>query len=160
MHRITWAMPVLAALIGGVVGGGLAQYVGGASSVMATIDQSVISAQEFRLTTDDGTVRARLMLWDGKRPVLQLADARCPARVSLGISEQNDQPFFILFDDDCRRRLAVDLIPDGLPEVVFRDDTNVPRARLHLLKDGRPMLRFFDVSGRTLWAATEESPSP
>ena len=41
MHRMTWAMPVLAALIGGVAGGGLAQYVGGASSVMATIDQSV-----------------------------------------------------------------------------------------------------------------------
>jgi hypothetical protein len=157
---MTWAMPVLAALLGGMLGGGLAQYGIAASSVMATMRQSVLTAEEFRLTTSDGTVRARLMLWDGKRPVLQLADARCPARVSLGISEQNNQPFFVLFDDDCRRRFAIDLIPDGLPEVVFRDDTNVPRARIHLLKDGSPILRFFDVSGRTLWAAAEQSASP
>jgi hypothetical protein len=159
MRRMTWAMPVLAALVGGILGGAVAQYGLAASSVMATIDQSVITAQEFRLAMGDGTVQARLALWDGKRPVLQLADARCPARVSLGISEQNNQPFFILFDEDCRRRFTIDLVPDGLPEVVFRDDMNVPRARLHLLKDGNPMLRFFDVSGRTLWTAAEESPS-
>lgn len=158
MLRTSWMLPTLAALFGGVLGGVLVQLGHNSlavSSAMANVQKNVLTTQEVRLTTADGQVVAQLMLWDGQRPILQLGDARCPARFSMGISEQQGQPFLTLSDDNCQRRVTMDLIPDGLPQLAFRDETNVPRARLHLLKDGSPILRLFDPNGRTLWAAAQ-----
>ncbi|ALA59136.1 hypothetical protein [Nitrospira moscoviensis] len=148
------AWPMLMALLGGVVGGALVQSVAdGPWAGAEPAAGSVVTAGEFRLVGQDGVTRGQLFLWDGRRPMLVLGDAHCRMRVTLGLSEQDGHPSMVLYDEDCRRRAALDLIPDGQPELTFRDEGDIPRARLHLLKDGSPVLRLFDPNGRTLWTA-------
>jgi hypothetical protein len=155
---------VLSAVLGGVLGGaGMQVFMGGPSAVAqsAPAAAGIVIAEEFRLVARDGKTRAQLMLWDGHRPMLLLGDDHCPARVTIGLSEQDGHPTLIFNDQDCRHRPSLDLIPDGLPELTFRDEADVPRARLHLLKDGSPVLRLFDPQGHTLWATgTVPGPSP
>jgi hypothetical protein len=156
MRRSVLAVPILSAVLSGAVGGMCVQlFIAGPSAVAQPGPEVAagVTAQEFRLTTRDGTTRAQLLLWDGQRPMLVLGDAHCQMRVTRGLSEQGGHPTLVLYDEDCRQRAALDLVPDGLPELTFRDETDVPRARLHLLKDGSPMFRLFDPQGRTLWTA-------
>lgn len=156
MRRTHAAMPTIIALLGGVLGGAGVQWLMAGPSAVAQPDSSpaeVLAAREFRLVTSDGRLRGHLFLWDGQRPMLVLGDDHCSARVTVGVTEQDGHPTVVLHDEDCRRRAALDLVPDGLPELTFRDETDVPRARLHLLKDGSPILQLFDPQGRTLWTA-------
>ncbi len=156
MTQSNATVPVLIALLGGVLGGACVQFVMAGPSAVAQIESSpppVVTAQEIRLVTSDGKLRGQLYLWDGQRPMLVLGDSHCKTRVTLGVSEQDGHPSLVFYDEDCRRRAALDLIPDGLPQLTFRDETDVPRARLHLLKDGSPILQLFDPQGHTLWTA-------
>ena len=155
--RTNYLAVLFSALLGGVIGGtGMQWLMAGPSAVAQPVVQTpaVITAHEFRLTDKDGNIRAQLLLWDGQRPMLALGDSHCKARVLLGLSEQQGHPTLVFHDEDCRRRAALDLVPDGLPELTFRDETDVPRARLHLLKDGSPMLRLFDPQGQAIWTAS------
>lgn len=154
--RYSLAVAAFMGAMGGILGAACMQAVLTGSPAMAgpgTPTAGIVNAQEFRLVTQDGHVRAQLVLWDGQRPMLVLGDAYCKARVTLGLSELDGHPSLFFNDEDCRRRATLDLIPDGLPELTFRDETDVPRARLHLLKDGSPVLRLFDPHGVPLWTA-------
>jgi hypothetical protein len=149
------SVTVFSAVLGGAIGSLSGHLFTGQQAVAQPASEAgkVVTAQEFRLVTPDGKMRAKLFLWDGQHPMLAMTDAACKARATFGLSEQEGQPSLVLYDEECRRRAAMDLVPDGLPQVTFRDDTDVPRAQLHLLKDGSPILRLFDPQGKTQWTA-------
>lgn len=153
MRRTSNWLLVLVAAMAGFAGGTLSPRILPIESVSAQArpEPTVVSAQEFRVVTKDGKIRARLGLWDDEHPLLILADPSCDARISMGVSEHS-HPSMVLYDKGCRRRAVIDLIPDGLPELTFRDMNDRPRVKLHLLKDGSPVLHLFDPVGQVLWS--------
>ncbi len=114
--------------------------------------RGIITTQGIRLVNEEGKVRASLALWDGKHPALILSDDVCDRRASFSVYP-NERAGFAFFGDDCKRRAALELEADRLPELVLRDQFDVPRYRVHLLKDGSPRIVLYGPNGKSVWNA-------
>lgn len=111
-----------------------------------------ITTQGLQLVNDKGEIRGSLVLWDGEHPALILGDDKCDRRLSLAVRTR-ETAALTLFGDDCKRRAALEIQPLGVPEFVFRDNNDTPRARIHLLVDGTPSLSLYDANGSLTWKA-------
>jgi hypothetical protein len=131
---------IVLSLLSGLLGGVLATYFLGGSSVMAqptppdtpkTVDADIpktISAQEFRLVDTHGRVRAMLAFTEEGQPFLQLRDEFETYRVWVGISSDTG---VALRDVDGKTRLVLSVDEQGDPSLVVRD-------RQHRTKSFRP----------------------
>ena len=96
-----------------------------------------------------GQPRVNLKLWDGEHPALLFSDDRCSQRASLVVSPR-ERVALTMFGEDCKRRVSLELQANDVPTLVLRDTKDTPRARLHLLNDGNPILEFLDPMGKIL----------
>lgn len=133
-------------------------FVGGWSATHLTTSQPAAAqvGERFPITTtgvtivtETGQPRATLGLWDGKHPALIFSDDGCDRRASLIVAPQ-ERAALTIFGKDCKRRIALELQGDDLPSFVLRDRNDVPRARLHLLNDGTPVMTFYGPNGELL----------
>ena len=133
-------------------------FLGGWSATHLTSPQPVTAqvGERFPLTTTGVTIvteagqpRARLGLWDGEHPALVFSDEGCDRRASFIVSPQ-ERATLTMFGKDCKRRVALELQGDDLPSFVLRDRNDVPRAILHLLDDGTPVMAFYGPEGKLL----------
>jgi hypothetical protein len=121
---------IVLSLLSGLVGGVLATFILGGSSVVAqpapadtskTVDADIpktISAQEFRLVDTHGRVRALLAFTEDGQPFLQLRDEFNTYRVWMGISSDTG---VALRDVDGKTRLVLSVDEQGEPSLVVRD---------------------------------------
>ncbi|GJL59792.1 MAG: hypothetical protein NPIRA03_26490 [Nitrospirales bacterium] len=162
MNTRQFGILIMTTLFAGMMGGALSNLVfmnTGVSAEETEQTKKVVTAEEFRLVTEDGQPRATLLLWNGELPALTLADETCHNRVFLGVFNEA-QPALILNDKGCKQRAALDLQPDGLPSLTLRDKQDVPRARLRVLLDGSPNLTLFNENGQVAWAPSFSASKP
>lgn len=128
---------IMLSLLTGLIGGVLATFLLGGSSVRAqpapadtpkrvTTDiPKTISAQEFRLVDTQGHVRAILAFAENGQPFLQLRDEFDTNRVWMGIS--NDTGVAVR-DVDGKTRLVLSVDEQGEPALVVRDREHRTRS--------------------------------
>ena len=156
-----------------------------------------VSAKEFRLVDPSGKALAVLAVHDGNRPALEFFNQDGTLRMMVGLNkkegptiqfmgkagkvraalmmdEREGQPRLYLADVNHTPRIALDLLPDGTPQIslfdrrgfgraqlgltdrqdpylALHDQGQAPRATLSLRPDGTPALEFFDRGGRSIW---------
>jgi len=134
----------------GFIGGWSAIHLTGPKPATAQVgDRFPATTTGLTIVTEAGEPRATLSLWDGEHPALIFSDKGCDRRASLIIAPQ-ERATLTMYGKDCKRRIALELQADDLPSFVLRDSHDVPRARLHLLDDGTPVMAFYDLNGKLL----------
>lgn len=159
MSKKQFSVLIVITVIAGLLGGALSSLIFPDYTVNAEKlrqPATIVAAEEFRLVTKEGEVRARLSLWNGTLPALVFSDKDCHTRAFMGVFE-GEQPALVLNDKGCKRRAALDLQPDGLPTLTLRDKEDNPRVRVKLLKDGSPIMNLFDKNGQVSWAPQQSS---
>lgn len=138
------------AAVFGFVGGWSATYVTVPKPATAQmVERFPVTTTGLTIVNEAGEPRATLSLWDGEHPALIFSDKGCDRRASLIIAPQ-ERATLTMYGKDCKRRIALELQADDLPSFVLRDSHDVPRARLHLLDDGTPIMAFYDLNGKLL----------
>ena len=152
MTRATFVNLGIAALFG-FLGGWAATAFMGLSTVVAQVGERYpVTTTGLTIVTEDGQPRASLTLWDNQHPALIFSDDQCERRASLTVAPM-ERAALTLYGADCKRRVAIELQADDLPTLVLRDTKDVPRARLHLLKDGTPAFALYGPRGDLIHSA-------
>jgi hypothetical protein len=139
-------------------------------------EAKVLEAQEFRLVGEDGQVRARLSLQNG-RPGLDLFDDKHVLRASLVVGNGEEGGRLILLNANGKMRASLGLTGGEGPCLVMCDADEKPRIFLGLTGDvptlgltdktGKPSadftviekgarLRFLDATGKSIWSTPGE----
>lgn len=145
----TMGFLAVAALFG-FWGGWSAIYLTSSQQATAQVGERFpVTTTGLTIVTEAGQPRASLSLWDGEHPALIFSDDSCERRASLILAPQ-ERAALTIFGKDCQRRIALELQADDLPSFVLRDSNDIPRARLHLLDDGTPVMAFYGANGKPL----------
>lgn len=143
-------MNVGVAALFGFLGGWVATAFLGLSAVTAQVGERYpVTTTGLTVVTEDGQPRASLTLWDKQHPALVFSDDTCERRAALVVAPM-ERAALTLYGEDCKRRVALELQADDVPSLVLRDNQDVPRARLHLLKDGSPVFAVYGPTGKRL----------
>jgi hypothetical protein len=140
-------MTGVASLLGGTL---LSKFMWPDAVTAQTGQRGIITTNGIQLVNEEGKVRASLRLWDGEHPALILSDDVCDRRASFSVYPKM-RAGLAFYGDDCKRRAALELEADRLPELVLRDQFDVPRYRVHFLKDGSPRMVLYGPNGKDIW---------
>lgn len=111
---------------------------------------SPIFTTGLNIVNQEGKVRATLNLWDGENPALIMGDAHCDRRTSLAVYGK-ERTGLTLYGEDCKRRVALEVLIGDQPTFVLRDHQDTPRVQILLNRDGSPLIRLFDSKGKSVW---------
>ncbi|HGE72693.1 TPA: hypothetical protein ENX78_17785 [Candidatus Poribacteria bacterium] len=139
MKKGTLALLLVVSIISGLVGGITSKFIFDGKSAIAQ-EETSIQAQDFRLVSKDGKVKA-----------------------ALSISPDTGEPFLIINGKDEKYRLMLNLDRDS-PQIILRDDKAQTRLvigtteitnRLKGTIERRPesSLVMFNKDGKLIWSA-------
>jgi hypothetical protein len=145
MSKKQFAAMVAVALVGGLLGATARDLLRGqpAYAQVTQTGAGSIEAQQFRLVSADGTLRAAL----GPEASLNLYDGSGHTRAALVLAGDGT-PTLGLFDGGANVRFWISLQGDGRPGVVLRNDGLKAGVLLHTLPDGSGELCLLDEAER------------
>jgi hypothetical protein len=137
---------VVAAVMGGLVGGAVASRLAPGTVVCAqppSAPEKVIRAEQFEVLDKDGKVRATLTAQDDKGPTLRLFDTDGEDRVVLSLNP-TAEALLAFRDKGQKARLSLTLLKEGPRVDLWDPDGKNIRTALRTAADGAPLLELYD----------------
>lgn len=137
---------VLVALVGGLIGGALANRLAVAMpAVAADTPAKSLAAQEILLVDARGKPHASLHLSDDGLPVFQMYDKAGKNRLGLGFAKDGTVGL-----DLADQRVLLSVSDEGIPALRLYDDTARPRTLLGVDSQGYSAMDFYEHDGKLL----------
>jgi hypothetical protein len=149
MSRREYVTVLLAAIIAGTCGGLIGGQFFGDTPVYAQKKpgpRPFLEAQNIVLVDEAGTTRAMLFLDTNGEPRFSLLSKDGKPRATLMI--KNDEASLNLY---AKGGAQESVLTDSL--LTFKESNNKPRIALSLLPDGKPGLVFTDTNQQPIWSA-------
>jgi hypothetical protein len=141
---------VLVALVGGMVGGAMANRLAAAFPARAA-DSPVksLAARQILLVDARGKTHASLHLNDEGMPVLQMYDLAGKNRIGIGFAKDGTVGMD-LGDQKGIQRVLLGVGDDGVPTLRLYDDSARPRILLGVDRQANSALDFYEHDGKLL----------
>ena len=141
---------VLVALVGGLIGGALANRLAAAMPALAADNPAKsLAAQEILLVDAKGKPHASLHLNKDGLPLFQMYDAEGKTRIGIGFAKEG--AFGLEFaDKKGAERVLLSVNDDGVPALRLYDDTAGQRILVGLDLQGDSAIDFYDHEGKLL----------
>jgi hypothetical protein len=138
---------LVAAVIGGLVGGAVANRLALGTAVVCAqppaAPEKVLRAETFEVLDKDGKVRATLTAQDDKGPTLRLLDTDGEDRVILSLNP-TEEALLAFRDKGQKARLSLTLLKEGPRVDLWDPDGKNIRIALRTAADGAPLLELYD----------------
>jgi hypothetical protein len=141
---------VLVALVGGLIGGALANRLAAAMpAVAADTPAKSLAAQEILLVDARGKPHASLHLSDEGLPVFQMYDNAGKNRLGIGFAKDGTVGLD-LADQKGTKRVLLSVSDEGIPALRLYDDSARPRTLLGVDSQGYSAMDFYEHDGKLL----------
>jgi len=141
---------VLVALVGGLIGGALAnRLTAPIPAVAADVPAKSIAAQEILLVDARGKPHASLHLNEDGMPAFQMFDLAGKNRIGIGFAKDGTAGLDIA-DQKGIERVLLSVTDDGVPALRLYDNTARPRLLFGVDSQGNSAIDFYDSDGKLL----------